>query len=357
MFNLTENTIGWQFQSEFSLDNFIWNNLERLFELEGLSRQHRINNQICDILAVNKKKQLTILELKNTEDRYIIQQLTRYYDAIREHQPFKEKVNYKLPVRLIAIAPNFHHDSLIDLRYSKLTFDLFSFQVISDEINNFCFELSDVADKKTMKLKIQEKFHQFLHREGQEAADVSTIRLPPPKSLQKLIEDLSPEQEKYVLDIRDRLLDYDERLREKGYTTRTVYGLAKGDKDIFKTKLCAEFIPDTFGFGQLRLRLNLPYLKRKLMEGKRFYEKQPVKGLTWVEVKHDKDWDKTTEIKLYFYFGKSTSHRYSYSLAQYTTVYRELTGEKMELRSLDDLLAVALKEWKLSLENKKTQSL
>ncbi|MGK7953050.1 MAG: hypothetical protein AB4368_30745 [Xenococcaceae cyanobacterium] len=234
--------------------------------------QHYLNNQICDILAIDKKKQLTILELKNIEDRYVIQQLTRYYDAVRKHQPFKEKVNYELPVRLIAIAPNFHNDSLIDLRYSKLSFDLFSFQILSDEINNFCFKLSDVAGKKIIELEIKEEFHQFLHREGEEAADLLAIRLPPPKSLQKLIEALSPEQERYVLDIRDRLLSYDERIREKGFTTRTVYGLAKGNRDIYKTKLCAEFIPDTYGFAKLRLRLRLPYPKRELIgKGRIFY--------------------------------------------------------------------------------------
>lgn len=347
---MIDNTIQWNFQSELFLENFVWNNLEKLFDLEGLSRQYRVNNQICDILAVDNKKQLTILELKNTEDRYIIQQLTRYYDVIREYQPFKEKVDYKLPVRLIAIAPNFHNDSLTDLRYSKLNFELLSFQISSNDINNCCFELSSLKNKTIIKLSIEKEFHQCLHQQGA-TIDVSVIQLPPPKSLQKLTETLSPEQEKYVLDIRDCLLDYDERLREKGFTTRTVYGLGKGDRDIYKTKLCAEFLPDTFGFGQLQLRLKLPYPKRTLMKGRRFYEKQSVKGLTWVEVRHDKCWDKTTEIQLLFYFGKSKTQKYSYSLTQYATVYQELTGEKIALRSLYDLLAVALKEWRILLDN------
>ena len=347
---MIDSTIKWNFQSELFLENFVWNNLEKLFELEGLSRQYRINNQICDILAVDKKKQLTILELKNTEDRYVIQQLTRYYDAVKEYQPFKEKVDYELPIRLIAIASKFHNDSLIDLRYSKLDFELFSFQISSNDINNCCFELSNIKNKTITKLSIEKEFHQFSYR-GEETIDVSAIRLPPPKSLQKLIKALLPEQEKYVLDIRDRLICYDGRLREKEFTTRTVYGLAKGDRDIYKTKLCADFIPDTFGFGQLRLRLKLPYPKRTLMKGRRFYEKQLVKGLTWVEVKHDKNWDKTTEIQLLFYFGKSKTQSYSYSLIQYATVYKELTGEEIALQSLNDLLAIALKEWRLLLEN------
>jgi RecB family endonuclease NucS len=82
--------IDWKFQSELFLENFVWETLESLLNLKPLARQLYLSNQICDILTIDEKQQLTIVELKNTEDRYLIQQLTRYYAAIQEHQPFQE---------------------------------------------------------------------------------------------------------------------------------------------------------------------------------------------------------------------------------------------------------------------------
>ncbi|WP_293139503.1 hypothetical protein [Okeania sp. SIO3I5] len=41
-----------------------------------MKRQHPINREKSDILPVSKDRQLAILELKNIEDRYIVQQLT-----------------------------------------------------------------------------------------------------------------------------------------------------------------------------------------------------------------------------------------------------------------------------------------
>jgi RecB family endonuclease NucS len=59
---------------------------------------------------VDENKRLVVLELKNGEDRYVVQQLTRYYDALLEHKPFADRVDYDRPVRLIAITPKFHRD-------------------------------------------------------------------------------------------------------------------------------------------------------------------------------------------------------------------------------------------------------
>ncbi|MBR8836968.1 MAG: DUF91 domain-containing protein [Stigonema ocellatum SAG 48.90 = DSM 106950] len=62
--------------------------------------------EFCDILALDENKQLVIIELKNDEDRYIIQQLTRYYDNLVDERPFAQQIKYNEPVRLIAIAPS-----------------------------------------------------------------------------------------------------------------------------------------------------------------------------------------------------------------------------------------------------------
>ncbi len=73
---------GWQFASENNLEDFVWNQLNKLFELLPLKRQYIASGDICDILALDKDSRLVIIELKNAEDRYIIQQLTRYYHSL-----------------------------------------------------------------------------------------------------------------------------------------------------------------------------------------------------------------------------------------------------------------------------------
>ncbi len=73
---------GWEFEGEQALEDFTWANLKQLLKLTPLKRQYVVKGQICDILAVDENKRLVVLELKNSEDRYIVQQLTRYYDAL-----------------------------------------------------------------------------------------------------------------------------------------------------------------------------------------------------------------------------------------------------------------------------------
>lgn len=111
---------SWQFASENNLEDFVWSQLNILFELLLLKQKYIEFGNICDILAVDKNNRLVIVELKNVEDRYIVQQLTRYYHSIPENKPFQQQINYQLPVRLIAIAPSFHRHSWIDKKYHKL---------------------------------------------------------------------------------------------------------------------------------------------------------------------------------------------------------------------------------------------
>lgn len=105
---------GWEFTSELALEGFIWERLEKLLQLKPFQRQSAVMGEICDILALTPERQLVILELKNTEDRYIIQQLTRYYANVLEEQPFSDRIDYEQPIRLIAIAPTFHRHNYID---------------------------------------------------------------------------------------------------------------------------------------------------------------------------------------------------------------------------------------------------
>ena len=104
----------------------------RLLGLTVIKRQFTVNEQRCDIIAVDENKRLVVLELKNGEDRYVVQQLTRYYDALLEHKPFADRVDYDRPVRLIAIAAKFHRDNFTDRKYHGLFFQFLQFAIVPD---------------------------------------------------------------------------------------------------------------------------------------------------------------------------------------------------------------------------------
>ena len=103
--------------------------------LKTIKRQYTVSEQRCDIIAVDKDRSLTVLELKNGEDRYIVQQLTRYYHALLESKPLADRVNYDRPVRLIAIAPRFHRDNFTDRRYSQLNLQFLECAIVPDGEN------------------------------------------------------------------------------------------------------------------------------------------------------------------------------------------------------------------------------
>ena len=123
----------WEFVSEEALETLVWTNLGILLGLEPLKRQFIVNREICDVLGVSASKQLYILELKNTEDRYLVQQLTRYFDHIITERPLADQVDYSQPVRLIAIAPDFHDHNWIDRKYCNLEINFYQFRLQSQQ--------------------------------------------------------------------------------------------------------------------------------------------------------------------------------------------------------------------------------
>lgn len=87
--------------------------------------------------------------MKNSEDRYIVQQLTRYYHGLIESKPKLDGINYRKPVKLIAIAPSFHIHNFIDKIYTKLDFDFFTFDLNVDRsTGDIFFELTNVHTKE-----------------------------------------------------------------------------------------------------------------------------------------------------------------------------------------------------------------
>ena len=229
--NLRKTGTGWEFESEEALEDFAWANLKQLLGLTPLKRQYIVKGQICDILAVDEHKRLVVLELKNTEDRYIVQQLTRYYDALLEEKPFKELVDYAQPIDLIAITPKVHRDNLIDRKYHHLSIQFLQFQlVMSGEA--LYLQLKDTDKDKLFQLEISSQKRD------------STESLPaPPKLLQKLLSSCSNEQVRVIMEIRNQILSFDKRMQEVSTAGSIKYGNGKSKT----SKFCAEFCPNSKG--------------------------------------------------------------------------------------------------------------
>ncbi len=220
---LRKSATGWEFVSETALEKFVWGNLQELFGIFPLRQQYICQGEISDILAVDNEGRLVILELKNVEDRYLIQQLTRYYANILEEKPFQEKVNYSRPVRLIAIAPSYHRHNLIDKNHSILKFNLLKFSVIEEE-NKFQFVLQD--------LDLETSERHILPYQIVESPAIENIPEPP----QILIEWLggcSLEEQTGFLKVRNKILSCSPKMKEMVDKKTIQYGSSK-------TKLCAE---------------------------------------------------------------------------------------------------------------------
>lgn len=220
--NLRQTGSGWEFESEAALEDFLEDNLPALFGLHPLKRQHYVNEQFCDIVAVGDNKNLVILELKNTEDRYVVQQLTRYYDGLLEQQAFSDQVDYSQPVRLVAIAPSFHRDNFIDRKYHTLAFQFLKFSVISED-EKFYFNLIDIDNGQTSKQEIT--------YEKQDLKDNFPSRS---RALLNLLKKCNETDQAEILKLREHILSFDHRMQENSETGMIKY--CKGTSQI----CCAE---------------------------------------------------------------------------------------------------------------------
>lgn len=238
---LRKTAARWDFESELALENFVWANLEKLFGLTPLKRQYCSNGEFCDLLALDKQRRLVIIELKNSEDRYIVQQLTRYYDSIIKEQPFPSQVDYQQPIGLIAITPSFHRHNLVDRIYTKLEVQFLIFNIIHIK-NEFYLSLTDIDTSEASTIKIP--YQQISDSE------LSKELLYPTKILLETLGAYSKEDQQAILRIRHKLISFDDRMLETVTTKSIQYGRGK-------RKLCAEFYFDKKQ-GDLVLFLWLP---------------------------------------------------------------------------------------------------
>ncbi|MEH2428732.1 MAG: hypothetical protein V7K26_14730 [Nostoc sp.] len=116
-----------RFQSEQDLEDYIEAYFDTIFpDLVLIKRQHSLKTQRCDLLCCSRlDKQAIIIELKNEEDRGLVSQLLRYRKIILQNQSFADKIDYSLPIKLIAIAPTFHEDNYTEKEASKFEDDIY----------------------------------------------------------------------------------------------------------------------------------------------------------------------------------------------------------------------------------------
>lgn len=170
------------------------------------------------------------------------------------------------------------------------------------------------------------------------------LRLP--ESLARLCSSLSEVQISYIASLRDKILQFDENLIEQEFTTRTLYGTKKSNNTVLKKESCAEFIPVLRGVHRPRLRLQLPYPKKRFGAPGNTYHNTPVKGLAWVETRHKNEWDSSSPLRLLFYLTKGQRYSYMKPLDEYSVMCRKLTGKNVTLTKIEDLVQLSLQEWK-----------
>jgi RecB family endonuclease NucS len=203
---LRKTASGREFASEAALEDFVWDNLQHLFGLTPIARQHPAKGEFCDIIAVDSAKRLSILELKNTEDRYIVQQLTRYYDNLLDEKPFADKIDYNQAVELLAIAPSFHRHNHIDRKYNLLKIDFLQVAVTRQN-QDFYLQLTDFDTSFITEVKIP-------YQELDITATSSNV-LAPPQLLLDWLGSCSGEEQQAVINLREKILSFDERIKEE----------------------------------------------------------------------------------------------------------------------------------------------
>ena len=330
---------SWRFSSESDLEDFVWNNLNKLFGLTPLKRQYIIQNDCCDILALSESEQLVIIELKNIEDRYIVQQLTRYYHSIVTEKPLSDIVEYDRPIRLIAIAPNFHRHNHIDQLYNKLSVEFFQ------------FEITQLEKHLTLHLTNQEEQHiaseiipypqEFIL---DDEPSVTQLRVLPriPKAFEKLLDERHAEKKAIALKIREQILGYDEKMAETSTQSVIRYGYPQKNGIIPNTKLCAEFYSRPINdFYSLQLSLWLPIPSRRDIM-KKIYQGKTQKILIGVLNEED---IKRSLCVLTNPNPRSYSYHDYYTVSQYIKLYKLMTGKEIVNQSLNQLIDIALAHW------------
>lgn len=197
----------YRFENESVLEDFVWDNLNALFNAAPLRRQHHVNGNYCDILAVGEKGNLVIVELKNDEDRYVVQQITRYYHQLIQEKPYQDKVDYQQPIELLVVSPYFHADNLTDRIYHKLKIDFVQFS-LTDIDGEIIFKANYLDQEDVIEAKVP----RHLPRPKQTS---TIVEIPPvPRTLNTALAKCKNINPDLILIAREKILKFDDRIQE-----------------------------------------------------------------------------------------------------------------------------------------------
>jgi Endonuclease NucS len=96
-----------EFETERQLENFFCDVVISKLGLKFLANQYVCKNGVCDILAKGNNNQLIIIELKNTKDSHIFEQITAYFNSLENERPFSDQVDYNQRIELITVCPTY----------------------------------------------------------------------------------------------------------------------------------------------------------------------------------------------------------------------------------------------------------
>jgi RecB family endonuclease NucS len=305
--------------------------------------------EFCDILAIDPNtNQLVIVELKNNEDRYIVQQLNRYYDNLINEKPWAEKIDYNQPVKLIAVAPTFHRHNFIDQKYNQLNYEFYTFDISQTE-NKIYFNLNTVTGNLIAQ---QMLFYTSDYTFDDSVALEPSRTLPSsPKTLLRTLDEHFPEKKEEILQLRAKILSFDIRMGETSTAVTQRYGLKKGNTDIYQSRLCAELYSCFYkgNFQGIKFSLWLPFPKGKIFSQRQYCQADKVlMKICMISYLHKKCWEEVLQISKIIVQRNpkpQVNSGESYSLNTYLWWYSQITGKKSHANSLDTLVDLALEEW------------
>ncbi|OCQ90320.1 endonuclease NucS [Limnothrix sp. PR1529] len=354
---LIEKDGQWQFESEATFERLLWQNLEEWLNFQPLARQLRMCGEPCDIIARSPKGKPVILELKNEEDRYVVQQLTRYYHNFLEERPDLPDLDTSKSPRLVAITPSLHRHNFIDRLYHRLTVELWTFH-IRKQHDQFLLELVswETPDAKSTIQTIDLTPH----------IQLPTAAEPDPlsqldKNWKSILSKRSEIDQKNLLAIRDYILSFSPKLGEVVTPSTATYGQMRS-----KTNLCESEERLLARFEQLpldkapRLFLYLPSIVKlsvNIVKVEILLQKDNSEYSLRSLVHSLRMPNKCRKQYIYMMMKSTTDQSKSYGLYEvtptgYLEFYQSLYEKKFwkphwddQFSSLEDLLDLAILDW------------
>ena len=280
---------------------------------------------------------MVILELKNSEDRYLVQQLTRYYENILKNKPFREDLDYDKPIKLVGLAPSFHRYNLVDRKYNKLNISFINFQVVEND-SQFKLCLKNIDTREFFQLPIPYTKIELVSKED----------LPePPKLLLDWLGSCTGDEQEGIIKMRENILLFDKRIQEMIEPKKSIsYGRGK-------TKTCAELSWERkLQKPVLFLRLPIPNVSRKQRNLGRMKIWTDGKTVSYVGhvpegfgiMKPMAEWNKIPQNEWPKSFSMGMSYNSKTPLD--CAIYLRIIEHREDSTSLEALVEIALEKWR-----------